>query len=110
MKVVVHQRSDGGVIVSHFSPTLLAVMMGAGYGWSQQRIDREVEKFVLAGKATDVVRPYIMALANGGVTELQAIELIRAKSDRADCRGCVVIEDTDLPSDRYFRNAWEWSD
>ena len=20
------------------------------------------------------------------------------------------IEDTDLPSDRYFRNAWEWED
>jgi hypothetical protein len=20
------------------------------------------------------------------------------------------VEDTDLPSDRYFRNAWEWED
>ena len=21
-----------------------------------------------------------------------------------------IIEDTELPSDRYFRNAWEWED
>ena len=21
-----------------------------------------------------------------------------------------IIEDTDLPSDRYFRNAWEWEE
>jgi hypothetical protein len=23
---------------------------------------------------------------------------------------CREVQDTDLPSDRYFRNAWEWSD
>ena len=28
----------------------------------------------------------------------------RAMALTAEC------EDTDLPSDRYFRNAWEWSD
>jgi hypothetical protein len=28
----------------------------------------------------------------------------RALSVTAEC------EDTDLPADRYFRNAWEWSD
>ena len=28
----------------------------------------------------------------------------RALALRAEC------EDTDLPSDRYFRDAWEWSD
>ena len=28
----------------------------------------------------------------------------RALTLMAEC------EDTDLPSDRYFRNAWEWSD
>ena len=88
--------------------------MGAGYGWDQTRIDREVEKFVNppapeVGKAEGIVRPYMEAVANGGVTEAQAIELIRAKNDKPDCLGCTVIEDTDLPSDRYFRNAWEWS-
>jgi hypothetical protein len=109
MKVVVHSRSDGGVTVSHFSSSILAVMTGAGYVWSQERIDYEVGKFVAGGKAEDVIRPYVTALANGGVTEAQAIELIRAKDDKADCLSCTVIEDTDVPTDRYFRDAWEWS-
>ena len=32
------------------------------------------------------------------------IEGHRALAVTAEC------EDTDLPADRYFRNAWEWSD
>jgi hypothetical protein len=110
MKVVVHNRTEGGVTISNFSPTLLAVMTGTGHGWNQERIDYEVGKFVAAGKAEDIVRPYMEAVANGGVTEAQAIELIRAKNHQADCLGCTVIEDTDLPTDRYFRDAWEWSE
>ena len=109
MKIVVHKRSDG-VSITHFSPSLLAVMTGRGYGWDQQRIDREIEKFVADGKAVDTVRPYMNAVANGGVTEAQAIELIRAHAHKAGCLGCTVIEDTDLPTDLYFRSAWEWSD
>jgi|TARA_R100001086_G_scaffold224852_1_gene142921 hypothetical protein len=110
MKVQVHNRNDGGITISHFSPSLLAAMTGSGFGWSQERIDYEVGKFVAAGKSDSVIRPYMEAVANGGVTESQAIELIRAKNDKAGRLGSTVIEDTDLPSDRYFRNAWEWSD
>ena len=108
MKVVVHNRNDGGVTISYFSSSLLAVMMGTGYGWNQERINYEVGKFVAGGKAEDIVLPYMEAVANGGVTEAQAIELINAKDDKANCLGCTVIEDTDLPSDQYFRDAWEW--
>jgi len=108
MKVVVHNRNDGGVTISHFSRTLLAVMTGTGTGWNQERIDHEVGKFVASGKAVDVILPYITALANGGITEMRAIELINAKDDTANCLGCTIIEDTDLPTDRYFRAAWEW--
>ena len=35
---------------------------------------------------------------------VSGLEGHRALSLRAEC------EDTDLPSDRYFRNAWEWED
>jgi hypothetical protein len=114
MKVVVHKHSDG-ISISNFSPTLLGIMTGTGYGWSQDRIDYEVGKFVNppapeVGRADSIIRPYIEAIARGGVTEDKAIDLIRAKDDKADCLGCTVIEDSDLPTDRYFRNAWEWSD
>ena len=113
MKVVVHNKGDSGVTITHFNPSVLAIMTGNGYGWNQEQIDYEVNKFVNppapeTGKADDIVRPYIEARARGGVTEAQAIDLINAKNDKSDCRGCTVIEDTDLPTDRYFRNAWEW--
>jgi hypothetical protein len=90
-------------------------MTGNGYGWEQDRIDYEVGKFVNppapeVGRADSIIRPYIEAIARGGVTEDKAIDLIRATIDSSDCLGCTVIEDTDLPTDRYFRNAWEWSD
>ena len=109
-KRIVHKRPDGGISISCPSQKLLAVMTGAGYGWSQERVDYEVGKFVASGKSDGIIRPYMVAIASGGKTELEAIELIRAKDDKPDCLGCVVIEDTDLPTDRYFRNAWEWSD
>lgn len=119
MKVVIHKRptdEDGSAIeIQHFNPFLLSLMTGNGHGWDADRIAYEVGKFTNppspeVGKSVDVVQPYINALARGGVTESQAIELIRAMSDKSDCAGCVVAEDTDLPSDRYFRNAWEWED
>ena len=96
MKVVVHNRNDGGITISHFSPSLLSVMTGNGYGWGQDRIDYEVGKFVAAGKSEEIVRPYMDAVANGGVTEEKAIDLIRAKDEKADCLGCKVINNTDL--------------
>jgi hypothetical protein len=110
MKVIVHRKSGGGVSVEHLSPSLLAAMTGKGYGWPQERTEYEVGKFIAAGASERVVRPYIVAIAEGGVAETRAIELIRAKTDKMDCLGCTVIEDTELPTDRYFRNAWTWSD
>jgi hypothetical protein len=108
-KIVVHKHADG-ISITSFNTTLLALMTGNGYGWEQERIDYEVAKFVAGGTAEDVIRPYMNAVANGGITEVQAIDLIRAKDDKADCLGCTTIENTDLPTDRYFRNAWEWSE
>ena len=108
-KRIVHVRADGSISISTQSPTVIALMTGSGRGWTQERIDYEVAKFVASGKSEGIVRPYMDALAVGGVTEDQAIELIRAKNDKADCLGCTVIEDMDLPTDRYFRAAWEWS-
>ena len=109
MKVIVHKHSDG-VSIANFSPALLATMTGKGYGWDQDRINYEISKFVASGKSEDVIRPYMEAVANGGMTEAKAIDLIRAKDEVANCQGCTVVEDTDLPTDRYFRDAWEWGD
>jgi len=54
-------------------------------------------------RTTDMTTPF-----DAGVHTIAAIAAgisgHRALALTAEC------EDTDLPTDRYFRNAWEWSD
>lgn len=110
-----HQRETGGVTITHVNSKLVALMTGQGNGWEQGEIDYEVQKFVSPpspeiGKAENIIRPYIEAMARGGVTEAKALGLINDKDHRAGCIKCIVIEDTDLPSDRQSRDSWEWDD
>jgi len=81
-------------------------------------LDYEITKFVAVdGIPESVVRPYCEAKANGGVSEEQAISYIAAQ-DAAyvamimdlTVTATHIAQDTDLPTDRYFRDAWEWSD
>jgi len=110
MKISVHLRLDGGVTITHYSKELVGVMTDAGYGWGIEQISYEVNKFVLSGKSIEIVQPYIEAMANGGVTELEAITLIQNMINPSDCIRCIILEDTDLPNDMDFRDAWEWKD
>ena len=51
-------------------------------------------------------------LITSGLTETDALTAL-ANSHRPNIEGDFtwqIIEDTDLPSDRYFRDAWEWED
>lgn len=118
MKLIIHRRADY-ISIAHPSPSLLASMTGSGEGWSQERIDLEVGKWVNppapeVGKSEGVVRPFFNAVARGGVTEDEAIELIRARNDPDDCLGCRVIDESELPAESKdrgitdtFRDAWE---
>ena len=50
-------------------------------------------------------------LIAGGLTETEAMTAL-ANSHKPNIEGeysFQIIEDTDLPSDRYFRQAWTWS-
>ena len=111
MKVIVHEMPSG-VAISHLNRRLIAKMVGPGFGWGKDRIDREAAK-APQGKKTKL-RPYYLALAHGGLTEDQAVELIRLKDDPAGCLSCRVIDDSELPAEQAlrgveptFRDAWE---
>jgi hypothetical protein len=81
-------------------------------------LDYEIAKSVAVdGISESIVRPYCEAKANGGVTEEQAISYIAAydavvvaQSMDLEILSTHLAQDTDLPTDRYFRKAWEWSD
>lgn len=113
MKCIVHKRGDGGISIEYISPSLLAVMVGSGVGWDADRVEYEINKLVNppspeTGKSDAVIRPYIVAVASGGVDEETAFNLVKNRSDKSDCSGCETIEDSEIPTDRTFREAWEW--
>ena len=57
-----------------------------------------------------VIRRFEEAKVTGGLTETEALTAIMERDCRGFCECVGIVEDSDLPSDRYFRDAWEWSD
>jgi len=135
MKLICHVRSNNPIAISSWNPDHQALMTGAG-GWYplETNIEREIAKKLIEntnasnveftadweaflnarkGSAKEVkARAYVEAMANGGLSEDEAIAIFTTLSCDylGDCTNHVIIEDTDLPSDRYFRDAWEWED
>jgi hypothetical protein len=128
MKCLMYRIADG-VAIGTVSEGVLAAMMGGGGMVQADQIDREVAKFLMetkedeallrtsvadllalkAGPYEVIVRAFVEGLCSGGLTEAEALRRIAAKDEPTACLECVVIDTTDLPSDRYFRDAWEWS-
>jgi hypothetical protein len=89
------------------SPRCLKVMATGGL-WSDRPrgyVDMQIERQIAAGHLPDAAARFARALAFGGLTEREALEVIK---DR-DCghRGTAhdLIDPAELP-DRWFRNAW----
>jgi hypothetical protein len=82
-----------------------------------REIDYEIAKSVAIDRIPEaIVRPFYEGKAFGGLTRTQAVNYLEAYYQETQrCVGlpCTACHRTDLdslPSDRYFRNAWEWSD
>ena len=46
MKVLIYVREDKSVTVGHLNHDLIALMGGDGFGWNQEKIDYEINKWV----------------------------------------------------------------
>ena len=118
MKIVVFTRPDdhwkgGGLSIHSIDPTMYAALTETGFGWNESRIAWEIEKQTapLGGLTEEFASIWVTALANGGKTDVEAFDLfVQWVSQYRGFSTYSICEDTDLPSDRYFRNAWEWSD
>lgn len=113
MKCLCYIKPDG-VAIGHISQTILGAMTGTGFGWDAARIEREIAGFVhppapFIGAPEAVIRPFVLAEARGGLTEAQAIELLRQKDQPPGVVQTLVIEKDALPKDVYFHGAWLWS-
>ena len=117
MKVNCHKKADGGVSIHYPTPEVLALLTGTGYGWSDAQIADEVAKFMVAradggpGYSEAMSTEWMTAVGRGGLSAVAAQDLVRRRIDeRRSYEASEVLEDTDLPTDRYFRSAWTWSD
>ncbi len=108
-KRIVFNRPDGGVSIC--CPTDWAIsMMGCGGLWDAKPrgyMDVQIERQIARGIRKDVARRYARAIQFGGCTTAEALEIIR---DR-DCDGTAIElwDASDVPTDRWFRNAWRRS-
>lgn len=124
-------RADKSVAISSIDPKVLAALTGSGGVVRSDKVEWEIAKHFITndadsaackadhvaflaphiGSAREVaVRAWVMGITNGGLTETEALATLDAFSRPSDCDSCETIEDTDLPTDRYFRDAWTWSD
>ena len=133
MQRMCHQRENHAVSLSNWNRDLQRTMMGSGGGYPVgTNIEREIAKMLInatnesefaadwpafldARKGTArelVMRRFVEAVDSGGLTEIEARDAIvdRTCLRLGDCVSHALVEDSDLPVDRYFRDAWEWSD
>ena len=80
-------------------------------------LDYEISKSVGIDHIPEaIVRPMYEAEAFGGLTEAEALQVMAdyiaygVAIQVSPVLSHHVVEEEDLPTDSYFRDAWEWSD
>ena len=90
-------------------------MTGGGGLIRPDQVEREIGKRVNppapeVGISLEAATTFVNGIASGGMTEAAAIEAIQAKGRPDGTVNHHVVDENQVPDDRTFRNAWEWSD
>ena len=116
-KRMVFNRADGGVSIAGSNDKAISAMTGEGGLVAASDVERCITTAVTVdGIPESIARANFEGKAFGGMTEDAAMEALiayHAQGIRVSV-GAVTsyhwCEDADVPTDRYFRNAWTWSD
>jgi hypothetical protein len=110
---IVYTQLSGcvSVIVPSRACYLACTNGGAKEPYRRQKwwIDRQIAQFVRGGIDEAVARDWVLAIAWGGLTSSEYFGLLRDKDMTKDGRGAELWDVAELPSDRWFRNAWRRS-
>lgn len=103
---IVYTRPDGGVsIVVPAAECLQAMCCGGAWaGEARGFVDEQIERLVAAGTAEPVAVAFCRAMAFGGMTDREALAVISEKDGGGS--GRELWDMSDVPSDRWFRDAW----
>ena len=111
MPAIVFTRPNGKVSITRPSNTLLAWMGNGGRwnGFDPGFADRQIDKLCEEGISWCAASRYVRAMQFGGCTSAEAWGIIRDRFCGHLGTGFELWSDADIPSDRWFRDAWRRS-
>jgi hypothetical protein len=105
-KRIIWTDDDGNVCRCTPSPEAMQALTGTGGMTKPAHIDRQTASYIEAGMGAVSASRLAEGFANGGLTETEALNLIRDRNLLTDARNVVVVEAADLPHAGSLRAAW----
>ena len=119
MRAVVSTRPDHGVSITVPTNEIMPVLThgGAPEGYFGRTLDRdwEIEKWVRDphwhsrlsfGQREQLAARWVDHFISGGLTDAEAYGLVRDKDSNDEWIGSELWDLSDIPTDRWFRDAW----
>jgi hypothetical protein len=110
-KRIVYTRHDGGVSVCAPTDWIMSVMSYGGL-WDHLPpgvMDRQIASMVNRGINERTAYRYARAVMFGGCTTAEALEILRDRDCAPRGTGIELWDANDVPTDRWFRDAWRRS-
>jgi hypothetical protein len=107
-KRIVYTHHDGGVSICCPSDRVIAWMSCGGRWRDQPRgfIDIQIERQIDAGRRQADARRFARAMAFGGCSTAEALEIIRDRDCGHLGTAHELVDLSGIPADRWFRDAW----
>lgn len=105
---IVYTRHDGGVSIVCPSANCMRWMSNGGRWADRERgyMDIQIERQTAAGHSERAVVKFLRAMMFGGCTDAEALGIIRDRDCGHLGTAFELVDMSEVPSDRWFRNAW----
>ena len=111
--IIVSTRPDGGVSITYPSSEIMSwlTLGGAPKGYFDCPIDwdAQIEDMTSRGIYSDVAERYVRGVLCGGFTDAEAYGLLRDRDTKPEWSGKELWDRSEIPVDRWFRDAWRRS-
>ncbi len=107
--IIVSTRPDGGVSLTNPTSEIMSwlTLGGAPEGYfGRINWDAQIEEMTGRRVPQDVAVRYVRGLQSGGFTDAEAYELIRDRDTNPEWTGKEVWDPSEVPTGRWYRNAW----
>lgn len=110
-KRILYTRHDDGVAIVHPSANCIRWMCLGGRWADRERgyLNMQIERQIAAGHHERAVIRFCQAMMFGGCTNAEALEIIRDRDCGHKGTAFELVDFADVPTDRWFRDAWRRS-